>query len=262
MSVINSRLILILLLTSLSSAAQSPYRSVNGNDWLIFGAGGVVGLTAYLQGQQLLPLCSEEIAALDRSRINPCDRPATGYYSKTIETYSDWSMRAALLLPAALAADQNIRQDGRRIALMYLETVSAIGALTEITKVTVKRIRPYAYRTDPAVNPTLSVDARKSFFSGHTSSAFAGAVFFARVFSDFYPDSRWKPIVWSTSLTLASSVAWARVASGKHFPSDVLVAALVGGAVGYGIPALHRVKGASKLSAAGSPAMIGITLTF
>jgi membrane-associated phospholipid phosphatase len=246
-----------------TAAADSPYRNLNSNDWIVFGGSGALGLTAYFQSRNMSPMSATEIAALDKSQINRWDRPATGFHSKTAETYSDWGMRAAMLLPAFLAVDKTVRQDGVKIALMYLETVSAVGALTEISKVTVKRIRPYAYCTDPAVNPTLSSDARKSFFSGHTSTSFAGAVFFAKVFSDYYPDSRWRPVVWAGSLTLASSVAYARVAAGKHFPSDVVVGALVGGVVGYWIPQLHksRLKTTTSFSPF-APTMIGFSVVF
>lgn len=261
--VVKFSLFLLLLLATALPAADSPYRGFNSNDWIIFGGSGAVGLTALLQGRNLLPLDAIEFAALDKSQINRWDRPATGFHSETAESYSDWGMRAGLLLPAFLAADKTMRQDGVKIGLMYLETMSAVGALTEITKGMVKRIRPYAYRTDPAVNPTLSADARKSFFSGHTSTAFAGAVFFAKVFSDYYADSRWKPAVWAGSLTLASSVAYARVAAGKHFPSDVIAAAIVGSAVGYWVPQLHktRMKTVPSFSPF-APAMIGFSLVF
>jgi len=57
---------------------------------------------------------------------------------------------------------------------------------------------------------------------------------------DYYPDSKWKPYVWTFSLLAASTVGYMRYESGSHFPSDILVGAVVGGAVGYVVPLLHK----------------------
>jgi membrane-associated phospholipid phosphatase len=46
-------------------------------------------------------------------------------------------------------------------------------------------------------------------------------------------------------LLLAATVGTLRVLSGKHFPTDVLTGAVVGSALGWLIPELHRNKGSN-----------------
>ena len=49
--------------------------------------------------------------------------------------------------------------------------------------------------------------------------------------------ARW--IVAGTYLALASATAALRVAAGEHFPTDVIVGAAAGSAVGAAVPLLH-----------------------
>lgn len=82
----------------------------------------------------------------------------------------------------------------------------------------------------------------RSFFSGHTSLAFGSAVFASTLFDHYYPESSLRPWVWGSSLAIASGMGYLRYASGKHFPTDIIVGALVGSAIGYVIPKLHKQK--------------------
>jgi membrane-associated phospholipid phosphatase len=93
----------------------------------------------------------------------------------------------------------------------------------------------------------MSSHTRKSFFSGHTSISFASIVFLARTYAALHPDSRWKPVVWATGISTATLVGILRILSGKHFPTDVLVGALVGSFIGFVIPKLHEVEPIAKL---------------
>lgn len=63
---------------------------------------------------------------------------------------------------------------------------------------------------------------------------------------DIYGKSTLSYIVWGTSLTAASIGSYCRYKSGEHYPSDVLVGALFGTAIGYTIPVLHK-KSKSEL---------------
>ena len=88
-------------------------------------------------------------------------------------------------------------------------------------------------------------NARRAFFSGHATNSFASAVFLSTVYATYFPQSPWKPVIWAASLATAGVVAWFRVASGQHFPTDVLTGAIVGSAVGFIVPELHRSDGAA-----------------
>jgi membrane-associated phospholipid phosphatase len=71
--------------------------------------------------------------------------------------------------------------------------------------------------------PNLSND--QSFPSGHAASAFA----LAAVMSSEYHD---KPLVVAGSYGFAAAVSFARVGGLNHFPSDVLVGAVIGELIG------------------------------
>ena len=241
---LNSILISLLFLAAIpeTALAGSPYNKYVPADKAIIGASLAGGLGMLYLRDRLLPLTELQIERLDRKNINRFDRQATRYYSKTAATISDWGMRACLALPTLIIADAKMRQDATTIALLYLETMAVVGVATDFTKVSAKRTRPYAYNADVPTKSKMAIDTRKSFFSGHTSTSFAGAVFFAKVFSDYYPNSKLKPYVWLGALSISSTVGYTRIKAGKHFPTDVLVAALVGSACGYLIPELHKKK--------------------
>jgi membrane-associated phospholipid phosphatase len=55
---------------------------------------------------------------------------------------------------------------------------------------------------------------------------------------------------WISSGALTGLVGVARIFSGKHFPSDVLVGAPAGTVIGLVVPSLHTQAGASKRASA------------
>ena len=64
--------------------------------------------------------------------------------------------------------------------------------------------------------------------------------FMSRVFTDIRGRSTTSDVLWASSLSVASLTAYARVKAGMHYPSDVLVGAAVGTAIGLAVPWLHR----------------------
>ena len=88
------------------------------------------------------------------------------------------------------------------------------------------------------------------------------AVFTSTVYGDYFPTSDYKTYVWIASLGIAASCAVLRVTSGSHFPTDVIVGAVVGSSVGYLIPYIHRTRSANlSLAPIVSPRGSGISLT-
>lgn len=80
-----------------------------------------------------------------------------------------------------------------------------------------------------------------SFPSGHATGAFAVATVFAEVYSE----ERWVPWV---AYGLAGCIGASRVAQGRHFPSDVVVGALVGNSIGRMAVARQGDSGKSTFS--------------
>jgi membrane-associated phospholipid phosphatase len=94
--------------------------------------------------------------------------------------------------------------------------------ITNIIKYSVNRARPF--ETYPDIDKVTSAGS-PSFPSGHTSNAFA----LATSLSLSYP--KWYIIV--PSYTWAAMVAWSRVDLGVHYPSDVLIGAVIGAGSAY-----------------------------
>jgi membrane-associated phospholipid phosphatase len=219
---------------------KSPYKNSWNVDGLILGTSIIVAVTASAIDDKVNGLTISEINSLSKNDINPIDRLTAGFYSKDQSTISDALVGASIVSPLLLMFDRNIRQDAGTIASMYLETVLFATFTPSYGKGGVQRIRPYVYGTNAPLSEKLNGESRRSFFSGHATWAFATSMFFANVYSDYYPSSKYKDYVWYGSVGLASTVSILRVSSGAHFISDIVVGAAVGSSIGYLIPYLHR----------------------
>ncbi len=228
--------------------AQSPFRLSWAFDGPLLGiSAGVGGLTMIATAQRD-PLTTEEIAALDPFSINAFDRPAIHNYSITQKKLSDVLLGFMIVLPAGLLTSAKIRKDALTIGVMYAETVILANLAPQMFKVLTPRVRPYVYNPGAPLSEKTNVDARASFFSGHTSNTFAAAVFLSTVYATYYPESDWSTYIWAGTLSLAAGVGYLRYSSGKHFPTDIITGAVWGSAVGFFIPHLHRTGKGPQLS--------------
>jgi len=124
------------------------------------------------------------------------------------------------LLHGSLAGNDRSRSTG----LMALESYILSGLLVRIPKYAFDRPRPEAWQgsgTDKWYGPVH----RKSFPSGHTTSAFA----VASVIAYQYKDKPWVPV---TAYTLASLAGISRVYDNRHWISDVFAGAVFGTVTG------------------------------
>ncbi len=235
-------LTLLALLSFFRIEAQSPYKLNWTKDGIIIGSGIGIGVVSIIADNRVKPLTPDEINNLNKNDINGFDRFAANNYSKDIINISNVALGAAIVSPALFVFSEKMRKDWFTVGVMYGESMMISGFLTYLAKGTAKRIRPYVYNPSVQMSDKESADARMSFFSGHTSAAFTSAVFLSTVYGDYFPDSKYTPYVWGTSLLFATGIGVMRVASGEHFPTDVITGALIGSASGYLIPYLHRAK--------------------
>ncbi|MER3329503.1 MAG: phosphatase PAP2 family protein, partial [Candidatus Kapaibacterium sp.] len=124
-------------------------------------------------------------------------------------------------------------------AIMYLETMSLNYGLNSITKSIVGRYRPFSYDTATVENVLYDYDTRYSFYSGHSSTAFASAVFNIIILTSQSGGLN-KTIGVTLNIVNATAIATLRVMAGKHFFSDVIVGALVGSGIAYLTTELHK----------------------
>ncbi|NDV64190.1 phosphatase PAP2 family protein [Bacteroides sp. 224] len=150
-------------------------------------------------------------------RINSWDGKLVRNYSKAISKSTPY---VAVAIPLAIASYAGMRNDQSLLKdAVYIGTsVGGALALTYGLKYTVDRKRPYERYPDK-----ISVQDRESspsFPSAHTAVAFS----LATSLSIKYP--KWYVI--APSALWATSVGFARVNEGVHYPSDVLAGAAIG----------------------------------
>jgi membrane-associated phospholipid phosphatase len=110
----------------------------------------------------------------------------------------------------------------KRKALVVGASVITAAVITTIMKKAVNRTRPYV--TYPDIQK-LSSGGSGSFPSGHTSDAFSFATSMSLEFPKWY--------VIAPSYAWATAVAYSRMDFGVHYPSDVLMGAIVGAGSAY-----------------------------
>lgn len=228
---------LMVITGKLSAQITSPYHTSWDRDGYYLGG----GLTATLLGFYLKANTpSINLSDLDVGKVNSFDRIATTYRSDRADKWSDYTMFLSAGLSGVLLAKKSSRTDFGNVALLFAETMLWNQGFTDVVKSTVRRPRPYILDENIDPDKVLSSSDRASFVSGHTSGTASAAFFFARSFSDYYPDSPWKPYVWGVSIALPALTGYMRVRAGQHYPTDVIAGYLLGGTIGYLIPTLHK----------------------
>ncbi|MDB4028603.1 phosphatase PAP2 family protein [Flavobacteriaceae bacterium] len=104
-------------------------------------------------------------------------------------------------------------------------------AITDLTKTYVARVRPNNLDSLSSVIRVLKNPTSYSFFSGHASSSFCIVVFLVLCIRKF---NHWVYLAFIWPVLFAAS----RIYVGVHYPSDILVGALVGSVLavlGYGV---------------------------
>jgi membrane-associated phospholipid phosphatase len=153
----------------------------------------------------------------------------------------------------ALAAERENALSGAPLDQLIIgETTVVAAVINQVAKFALARERPFVHYLPRAPNALRELtsspsDDNLSFFSGHTTVAFAIATSSATVAS--MRGYRLAPVLWGTGLTLAASVGYLRIAADKHYLSDVLTGALVGSIVGVAVPLIfHSPKEESSSS--------------
>jgi membrane-associated phospholipid phosphatase len=172
----------------------------------------------------------------DRARINVIDRGSVDNDSELAGVLGDVMVSLAVAAPVVYEAFTVRPMDTLIEDLaVFTEVMAVNGGLMTLAKFTVQRPTPQTY----AGNPRLlnHPGGYLSFYSGHTSFAFA-SLSFAAVTIGARRERYVLP--WVVAVLGGGAVATAMVLSGAHFPTDVAMGALAGTTVGVGVPYLHR----------------------
>lgn len=245
-----------------------PYDTDTGTEvGILAGTAAVWGFGYWLdlQNPESRSFIPEEIHALDARLLPEFDRGATRNWSPAAASLSDRFLSAGMVAPLLLDLSDVGRQEPLALTTMHLETLLLNGGVTYLLKNRVRRARPLAYNRNPAIPESLKLSrtARRSFPSGHTSTAFASLVFMATVYGKMYPDSGSRHWVWAGCLATAGTTGYLRYRAGYHFPSDILAGAALGGFVGWLVPQMHEIDPVTPPANARSrPVLVGVTLDF
>lgn len=206
---------------------------------------GAAWLVTELDKRQLAPdecrLCDRKPNGLDASarRAFLWKSPETAAGLSNLGVFGLAPVSALGL--SALAAWHDHRQQNIPADAVLIVQASLLAMdLNQLTKFASGRARPYVRFDNRAVldgEPDRH-DAHLSFFSGHTTAAFALAASSGTVAT--LRRYRWAPWVWAQGLAIGFFSGYLRIAADRHYLTDVLAGAAMGAAVGFAVPFLHR----------------------
>jgi membrane-associated phospholipid phosphatase len=244
----HARALAAILALSLATAASGQETTLTplSYDWAIDGAvtaataATVIGLQ--LAKNQLGPL--ECKWCVPGSLDGDVARSVAWSNPKTANTLSDVMQ---FLLPFATVGYGVLQ--GYRLgdpaagwsdALLITEATSLALLANVIVKYAVGRARPYVWMGQAGLYGDPH-EENLSFFSGHTTLAFAVALSAGTLFlMQGMPGAGW---VLGGGLALASFTGYLRMGAEQHYLTDVLLGAAVGSLVGWAVPFLfHRPR--------------------
>ena len=247
-----------------------PIRWDPQRDLVITGVGGVLWIGSELSKDWLAP-----------SQCRFCGTNALDAGARDLFLWSDVQparrasdVLAFAVLPGAIAAHQILAargaggdtSDGLVDLLVVVQAGVLAADLNQIVKFAVGRQRPYAhYGNWTEASHAPDSDDNLSFYSGHSSLAFSLAAAAGTVSS--LRGYRSTPWVWVGGMTIATGIAYLRVAGDKHYLTDVLTGAAIGTAFGIAIPRLLHGRedpenGEKKTQVTFIPVPLGIHVVF
>jgi hypothetical protein len=198
-------------------------------------------------------LSEELLLSLDESRVPAFDRCAlridpTGQ-DKALGK-SDLVLNIAAGAPLLLGLDRRVRKEWLTLATLYVESALLTGGVQTLTTSAFPRYRPIAYISNATLDQRTDNRNSNAFYSGHTANTAVATFFMAKVLDDLHPElggKRW--FLYGAATIPPALVGYYRIQGGKHFLSDVIVGAVLGGAAGVLVPHLHRRTRTERLSA-------------
>ncbi|MEN9350327.1 MAG: hypothetical protein RL372_1305 [Bacteroidota bacterium] len=147
-------------------------------------------------------------------RINP-DNPNSAVWNNLSNTskYISVGVPVGYFVAGLIHNNKDLKQKAAYTAA----TILLNTATTTLLKNVVKRERPYHIYTGIFPN---KIESDYAFPSGHTSSAFATATSLAITTKKWY--------VAVPAFAWSASVGYSRIYLGQHYPSDVIMGAVVG----------------------------------
>jgi membrane-associated phospholipid phosphatase len=180
------------------------------------------------------------VLALNRNDINSFDRPVTYNYSEKAKKTSDYFFYGSMPLPLLLYLDKNVRKDGLRVGLLYVEALGITGVFYTGGAMLADRYRPITYNTEVPMTVRTSGGNRNSFPGGHPALVATSTFFMAKVYADYHPNMKGKWALYTAAGGLAVTTAYLRFKAGYHFKTDLIAGVAFGALSGVLVPTFHK----------------------
>ncbi|HXY57327.1 MAG TPA: phosphatase PAP2 family protein [Methylocystis sp.] len=115
--------------------------------------------------------------------------------------------------------------DGRRVVLLAAINAAVMHVMYPLIKKRFKRLRPF--KVDPQLPSLMKTLDEHSFPSGHAMTLTGVLAPIVMIW----------PAALVSALVMACCMAWSRIATGHHYPSDVAAGVALGVGVGYPLSA-------------------------
>lgn len=237
-----SWIMIFLIFSVYGQQSDTPYTWDWKKDgpWLGLGFGG--SAAGLLIGKEKTDYTIPELEALDKEDLFFADRFAAGYYSESLSKASDYPFYSSFALPFALLFDDSINNHSGQVIGLYIESLATTSAIFTITAGLVDRPRPLVFSEDAPLERRLRKTSKRSFYSGHVAASATALFFAAKVYSDFHPDSKLRPYLWTAAFAIPAGVGYMRLRAGKHYLTDIILGYGLGALTGYLVPHLHKRK--------------------
>jgi membrane-associated phospholipid phosphatase len=225
-----------------ASGEAAPDRARSGAYYGVHGA-----VTLGLAGTGLLLQGARPSEPRGDPQWFPGDTSVREHWSPAAIELSNVALAVTVSAPVFAELGRGFDYRLLNAGVVYSETLAASLALNSLAKIFFARPRPYTHgpgARDPSIDDPP--ERYVSFYSGHSSLAFASAVAGSYLFAEGARDEGSRIAFWATELTFAAATANLRVVAGKHYYSDVIVGALVGIGLGIGGPLIHGASYAPR----------------
>jgi len=215
----------------LNPAVDIPVIAV-GSGWSIYAFTKIYSKGASTE-QQILDLKTNDINSFDRGAVRP--------YSQSLDNVSYPFFYASMPLPFIFfLTGEQTRHDFGKLSALYWETFSVTGLFGTGATYFVDRYRPYTYSNETPMDKRIAENAKNSFYAGHVEVVATSTFFIAKVYSDYYPESKIKWVFYGAATAATGGMAYLRYQAGMHFPSDIIIGSSMGALAGILVPQFHK----------------------
>ena len=229
------------LFTAAQQDATHVYSQSTKCNLLLSGASFSTSLGGFILERTVSGYSEDFISNLSRpTSLNSIDQLSLDWHDLGYKKMSDGFLLGSAAVPSLLFSSPKTRGHRKQLVFEWSQVSTLTVGLTSLTKVIVKRNRPFLFNPSAPIGVKEEPDARYSFFSGHTSLT-AASWFFLAHHVQRLGNNRWVKIgTWVLASTIPAFVGYARMRAGEHYFSDVATGYVVGASIGYFIPLLHQ----------------------